>query len=223
MKVIRWLILFVVVPSIAYAGLTEKQRKTEFEKAFSLIISTATPQLSTADRDTIVRDYLDAKLHKAQTIEPTSKGSYWRSTQHESQDVTGDRALEACELHYGKPCALIAVDEEISSEGKLVALEMPRLKYAGKFDPKQVPIIRIALRKSPIILQYDLSMGEKAMAIHPQGRIFVAVGHPTAREAAETALAKCNNDRSRSGKDGPCFLYAINNDVVISKRLFKAE
>jgi len=179
--------------------------------------------MSAATRDTLIADYLDAKLNKAQTLEPTGRGNYWRSTQHESQEVAGDRALEACQLRFGKPCTLIAVNEEISSEGSLTTREMPRLKYSGKFDPKQVPIIRIGLRKSPIVLQYDLSMGEKAMAIHPQGRIFVAVGHPTAKEAADTALAKCNNDPSRNGKDGPCFLYAINNDVVISKRLMKAE
>jgi hypothetical protein len=222
MKYFRWLISICLVPGIAYAGLTNAQRKSEFEKALNLIISSAAPQMFTDDREKMIKDYLDATPNKAQTIEP-ARGDSWRSTQHETQEVAGDRALEGRELRYGKPCALIAVNDEIASEGRLTPRAMPRLKYAGKFDPNEVPIIRMSLRKSPTIQQYDLSMGEKAMAIHPHGRIFVAVGHPTVKEAAETALARCNNDQTRNGKDGPCFLYSMNNDVVISKRLLKVE
>jgi hypothetical protein len=58
----------------------------------------------------------------------------------------------------------------------------------------------------------------EAMALHPWGMLFISAGNPTLKDAEATALAKCNNDPSRQGRVDGCFLYAINNDVVISER-----
>jgi hypothetical protein len=41
--------------------------------------------------------------------------------------------------------------------------------------------------------------------------------------AEETVLTKCNADFVRNHQDGPCFLYAINNDVVLSQRLTRPK
>jgi len=37
-------------------------------------------------------------------------------------------------------------------------------------------------------------------------------------DAQASALAKCNSDPTRNGRDGGCFVYAVNNDVIIGER-----
>jgi hypothetical protein len=150
-------------------------------------------------------------------------GNYFRSTLHEDQAVAGDRALEACQLRFVKPCALLAVNEEIAAEGELVSKDMPRLRYAGKYDVSQIPIIRLVTRKRADVQNYDKAMEPKAMAIHPWGKVFISVGNADVKEAQETALAKCNNDQERNGKDGRCFVYAVNTDVVLPERRMAAK
>jgi hypothetical protein len=222
MKYIGWIICICVLPGIAFAGLTEAQRKSQFEKALGTIIAVLTPQKFSDQREQIIKDYLEAKINKGQAVEPAN-GEYWRSTIHEDEAVTGERTLEGCQLRYGKQCALIAVNDEIIYEGSLTTKDMPRLKYAGKFDVKQLPIVRSSVRNRADVRNYDYAMEPKAMAIQPWGLVFLSVGNPTLNEAQETALAKCNNDQTRNGRDGPCFLYSVNNDVVISERRTRSK
>jgi hypothetical protein len=224
MRYIALFLAIAVVPGAAtafdqYAALSAAKRdKSELAKAMSLIISAAMPTVSAETRDRVIKDYEDAAPHKAQAVELV-EAQFWRVPLYEKQSVAGDRALEGCQLRYGRPCALIAVDDEISAEGELKPRDMPRLRYSGKFDLDQVPALRLATRRRGDVQNYDKAMEPKAMAIHPWGRFFVAAGNPTLKEAAETALAKCNNDQDRNGRDGPCYLYAINNDVVLAQRL----
>jgi hypothetical protein len=191
-KYFRWLTFVCLVPGLAYAGLTNAQRKSEFEKALSLIISSATPQVPPDTRETMIREYQEARINKGFAVELVN-ANYWRSTQHERPEVTRERTLEGCQLRFGHACALVAVNDEITSEGQLISEEMARLKYAGKFDPMEVPIIRSAARKHTDVSLYTLKMEPKAMAIHPYGKVFVSVGNENVKEAAETALAKCNS------------------------------
>jgi hypothetical protein len=55
------------------------------------------------------------------------------------------------------------------------------------------------------------------------GQSFISQGNASLKEAEETALAACNSDQDRWGRDGGCFIYAANNDVVLSKRLMSAR
>ena len=202
-----------------YAALSSSRRdKSELAKAMSLVISAAMPTVTAGRRDEVIKDYEAGPPHKGQAIE-LGTANFWRSTTHEKQSVAGDRALEGCQLRYNRPCALLAVDDEIAAEGELKPKDMPRLHYSGKFKLDQIPVMRLAARKRGDVQGYDLAMEPKAMAIHPWGRVFISAGNPTLREAAETALAKCNNDQDRNGRDGPCFLYSMNNDVVLPQRL----
>ena len=57
--------------------------------------------------------------------------------------------------------------------------------------------------------------------MHAWGHVFVATGSATYRAAAEQALAACNAEPNRKGADGPCYLYALGNKVVLSKRMTK--
>jgi len=131
--------------------------------------------------------------------------------------------LEACQLRYGKPCALLAVNEEIVAEGELTTKDMPRLHYAGKYDISQIPIIREITKRRTDVQNYEKAMEPKAIAIHPWGKVFISAGDPTQRDSQTSALAKCNSDPARNGKDGGCFVYAVNNDVVINERRMQAK
>jgi hypothetical protein len=205
-----------LLPGLAFAGLSQAERKSQFEKALGSIMAAATPQVQENFRDTLIRDYVNAKPNKGQAVQVGS-GYYFRSVDHEDYAVTGDRTLEACQLRYAKPCALVAINDEITSEGELISKDMPRLHYAGEFDLSKIPIIRAVTRNRPDVQSY-FALGEpKAMTIHPWGFLFISSGG-TIKEAEETALARCNADPRRKSRDGPCFLYAIDNSVVLPER-----
>src|ERR1700722_4200254 len=214
------LLATLVVPGIALAGFSDAPRKSAFEKALNVILAAAAPGKSEKVREAIIRDYEDAKANKGQAIEPVS-GNTWRSSDHEDKGVAGDRTLEGCQLRFGTPCSLIAVNEEVIADGVLVSKDMPKMHYSGTFDPQEIPIIRSAIKEHSKVQDYGKLTEPKAMAIHPWGRIFVSQGGASLKEAEQSALDECNtNQKTRfNGKDGNCFLYASNNNVVISKRL----
>jgi hypothetical protein len=222
MKWMVWVVCLLVLPSEVLAGPTSAERKSLFEKAMRLILASATPQSTQSLREKLITEYLEFRPNKGFAIEPIN-GGFWRSPIHEDQNVTGDRTLEGCQMRYGKPCELIALNDDIVSEHALSSQDMPRLHYVGKYDVAQIPIIRMVTRKRPDVQNYDHAMEPKAMSIHPWGRVFMSVGNETPKEAQETALAKCNNDQERNGRDGRCFVYAVNNDVVISERRMDAK
>jgi hypothetical protein len=217
-----WLLAACLIPGIAFAGSTETPRKSVFEQALNVILASVAPQMSVSLRERTIREYEDARANKGQAIELIG-GSPWWSVLHEDQAVAGDRTLEGCQLRHGKPCALIAVNEEIAAEGELTSKDMPRLHYAGEFDLSKIPAIRLVTRNRPDVQNYFAAAQPKAMAIHPWGKLFISQGDASLKEAEEAALAKCNNDPERNGKDGGCFLYASNNDVVLSKRSMSAR
>jgi hypothetical protein len=217
-----WTLAICLIPGIAFAASTETPRVSVFEKALNVILATVTPQVPEATRERIIKEYEDAKANKGQAIELTV-GRTWRSEVHEDQAVAGDRTLEGCQLRYGKPCALIAVNEEIVAEGQLISRDMPRLHYEGEFDLAKIPAIRLATRNRLDVQNYFAAAQPKAMAIHPWGKLFISQGNASLKEAEQAALAKCNNDPDRNGRDGGCFLYASNNTVVLSKRLMSSQ
>jgi hypothetical protein len=217
-----WTLAICLIPGTAFAASTETPRVSVFEKALNVILATMAPQMSVSLRERTIRGYEDGKANKGQAIE-LIRGSPWRSEANEDQTVTGDRTLEGCQLRNGKPCALIAVNEEIAAEGELISKDMPRLHYVGEFDLAKIPIIRLVTRNRPDVQKYFAAAQPKAMVIHPWGKLFISQGGASIKEAEEAALAKCNNDPERNGKDGGCFLYASNNDVVLSKRLMSSQ
>jgi hypothetical protein len=216
-----WLLIaLITMPGIALAGLSDAPRKSAFAKALNVILAKAAPRKSEIARATIIRNYEDAKANKGEAIEPIS-GETWRSSGHEDPAVVGDRTLEGCQLRFGKPCSLLAVNEEIIADGELISKDMPKMHFSGTYDPQEIPIIKSTVRESSEVQDYGRLTEQKAMAIHPWGRIFVSNGRATIKEAEQTALDECNsNQRTRfNARGGNCFLYASNNDVVISKRL----
>jgi hypothetical protein len=207
----------LILPSTVLAGPTSTQRKSQFEKALSVIMASATPGLSALLREGLIRDYVEAKPNKGQAVQLVD-GKYFRSVLHEDQTVAGDRTLESCQLRYAKPCALLAVNDEIAAEGELISKDMTRLHYTGVFDVSQIPIIRLVTRTRAVVQNYYAAAAPKAIAIHPWGKIFISTGDANLNDAQTAALAKCNADPERRYKDGPCFVYAVNNEVVLPER-----
>ena len=132
------LICYSAVQTFAWAAFSTSQRKSEFEKALKVILSTVAPN-RLAELDRIISDYEEATANKALAVEPTHGGT-WRVTSLATADEAGPH-IRACQLRHGKPCALVGVNEEIVSDGPFTPKDMPRLHYDGKFDIKQIPII----------------------------------------------------------------------------------
>jgi class 3 adenylate cyclase len=190
--------------------------------AMAASLSLALPGLSEAEGQRVASAYDGALGHKAQAASLQPPG-LWRSAKRQTAEDAVSSALEDCQIFYGAPCALIATDEEVAPlppSGKWPLHDMPRVHYSGAFDPAQIPGIEPAARERPDIAGYRSATEPKAAAFHPTGgRFFTITGAANQRAAEEAALRNCDNDPDRKGKDGPCFLYAVGNDVVLPRRL----
>ncbi len=217
MRVFRLILLAASIGSAASAGPITIERQSQFEKAMNVIMASVTPQLNEAQRERLIRDFTSGKPNKGQAVDLVD-GRYFRSEANETYDVTGDRTLEACQLRFGKPCALLAINDDIAAEGSLMAKDMPRLHYSGEFDLSQIPIIRAVTRGRADVQNYFGAAGPKAVAIHPWGYLFISNGKGSSKDAQDAALAACNADPRRNARDGNCFVYAVDNQVIISER-----
>jgi class 3 adenylate cyclase len=185
----------------------------------SAILTKAAPSLSEATRTNIASLYVQERQHKALAVYPPS--ATWRFVGVANAAMAEERTLEGCQLRYGGPCLLVIVNDSPQSpaaDGNWPRRDMPRLAYDGEFDPKQVPTIGDAIRQRADVAGYRQQQGPKAVALHPQGRVFVATGAASQRGAEQKALAECNDDPQRAGRDGPCFLYAASDQVVLRQR-----
>jgi len=98
--------------------------------------------------------------------------------------------------------------------------DMVRTRFAGNFDPTQIPGRRPVARERADIFNYGSAPSPKAAAYHPGGgRAFTISVAASQRRAEEEALKACNNDPVRNGADGACFLYAVGDQVVLPRRL----
>ena len=191
---------------------------------FRAALSSVTVDLAPAIPDKIrleqVMLYHADTSHKAIAAHPPS--GTWRSWDWPNEAAAEQNTLEACQMRYGDPCILAAVNDKVqdrSSKEYRSPRPMPRIAYEGVFDAQQIPFVREATRQRQDVANYKKSSGPKAIAVHPWGRVFIATGAASQRIAETTALADCNNDPSREGKDGPCWLYAVDDTVVLPKRL----
>jgi uncharacterized caspase-like protein len=167
-----------------------------------------------------VATFLDAKWHRMFAVTPDRKGSYY-SGDWGSPEQAERVGLEQCQVFNGFPCILLAVDQFFvipQGQSERPRRDMPRIHYAGQFDPAQIPAIAEGTRELPVVSGYRSAPGAKAMAIHSWGRIFVSTGMSDQRSAEEAALDNCNDDPYRWGRDGPCMLYAVGNQVVFAER-----
>jgi len=170
-----------------------------------------------ASRESQVAGYLSASQHKALAAHPPS-GS-WRTNGWANAGLAEERTLEGCQVRYGAPCLLMAVNDGLrATDGGASRRLMPRVEYDGVFDPQKIPAVQATLRQRADVAGYRDAAGAKAAAFHPWGRLFVVSGANSPRQAEERALAECNADPQRNNMDGPCYLYAVGDRVVLPRR-----
>jgi uncharacterized caspase-like protein len=170
-------------------------------------------------REDVAAAYQAGGVHKSLAVNPSNGGASW-FTGAASEQEAEERTLERCEINHGGPCVLLAMDETIEyTNGDPATLRpMPRVHYAGPFDPERIPYVAVDVRHRPDVVSYSSAPGFKAAAYHARGDLFIISGAPNQHAAEERVLAVCNADPSRQGKTGPCYLYASNNDVVLPRR-----
>ena len=182
-------------------------------------LSTLAKSLDQKNRDDAAAGYQAGKAHKAIAVNPLNGGISWVSGE-DSEQSAEDAVLERCEVGHDGPCVLVAVDETIKYSGgdQAIPRAMPRVHYAGAFDPERIPYLVAGVRTRSDVAGYLSAPNFKAAAYHPKGRLFVVSGATSQRAAEAQTLDACNTDPSRHGQGGPCFLYAASNDVVLPRR-----
>ena len=102
-------------------------------------------------------------------------------------------ALEGCQLRYGQPCILLAVNDELKAPDPYTAprQDMPRIRYDGAFRIEMVPLLWE--RALPLFREYPARKGNKAIAIRPGPPYIYVSSNATSVAAAEKeALDGCN-------------------------------
>jgi hypothetical protein len=134
-----------------------------------------------------------------------------------SAEVAERVTLEGCQISYGQPCILIASNDTLRAPDPHSAprQDMPRVRYSGPFQVDKVPM-QWSGEAQATINAYLSHKGHKALAIRPiRLSLYVAYDEKSVAEAERKALAGCNALRE---SPFPCFLYAVNKDVVLPQR-----
>jgi hypothetical protein len=163
--------------------------------------------------------YLGERTNRVFAVVP-GRSAVWRSAGHASPALAEERALEGCMLYYREPCVPIATNDTLRAPSPPITAA--RVTYAGPFDPERIPAAAYA-RNRPDVISYRQAQGPKAMAIHPHSLVHVVTGAASQKEAEERALKACTDDPAHRGRELPCYLYAVRNEVVLPRRLTAAR
>jgi uncharacterized caspase-like protein len=182
-------------------------------EALSIAQGTATQKT----REDFAAQYEASKEHRA-IAGYLSANQVVRVSDRLSAMEAEESSLEACEVLTGAPCVLVALDTSVPFTRESPARSMPRAQYAGTFDPERIPSVQQTVRQEPSVTGYLAATGPKAAAYYPFGKVYVVAGAANQHDAEARALSLCSEDTGRTGRPGPCFLYASNNDVVLPRR-----
>ena len=209
----------VVLPRRLKDPLTPPNRLRDL---LAVRLASAVPGQAAKSREEAAQAYEAARGHKAQAASLRPVG-IWRAAERPTADNAESAALEGCQIRYGQPCALLAVDDAVQpvpADGNWPHRDMPRAVYTGSFDPAQIPSVFPALRERADVVGYRAALSSKAAAFHPSGgRIFIITGAASQRAAEEEALKACRADHPSHDVEGPCWLYAVGDQVVLPRRL----
>jgi hypothetical protein len=171
----------------------------------------AIPYVSERTRDRIAAYYDGAEDTSRIMIAVGSTGNWgglrrWRKG---SDDDMRRNALQKCEHYAGEPCVLVVENGKLTMDenGDFPDPE-PALSYPSSFKPDEVPFISERAIQDHMWRYYSADRN-RAVALTRNGRFSWVTQRSTPERAAEDALKKCQGERKR-----PCFVYAINGDVV---------
>jgi hypothetical protein len=215
----------VILPlrlSTPLTGASTAPTGASLRDALAARLAVVLPNLNEKTRENRAREYEAAQDHKAEAAFPEASRT-WRTAMRPTAEDAEIAVLGQCQAFHGRPCVLLAVDEVIQPEpanGDWSRRDMARARYAGNFDPGQIPGLRPVVRQRADIANYRSAPGPKAAAYHPGGgRMSTVTAAASQRAAEEEALKACNNDPTRNVADGSCFLYAVGDQVVLPRRL----
>ena len=155
-----------------------------------------------------LRNYAAYKGDKALAL-GASGVSWWMPTARQ--------ALEACEFWSREPCLLYAVGNwvEPAPDGRRPV--RPTLGPGeGNFDRERVPFVSDGVRASLSV--YVTAQNPKALAISPNGIYGLAADSLSMEETQRVALDRCLAAERDHPFRKPCFLYAVDDWVVLAKR-----
>ena len=191
-----------------------------FQSRLFARLSSALPGISPKVLEEQVQRYASSDAPKAMAMHLQAT-STWRFSRRDSDAEAMEQTAEACQVNFGGPCVLVALNESLllpPTGDSFERRDMPRVRYAGAFDPKSIPTVRKDARERSDVVAYAKAPGPKAAALHPVGRLHLVTQAETQREAEEAALAACRKAAAGRNEGGTCFLYAIGNRVVLPGR-----
>ncbi len=180
-------------------------------------IAEAIARLRPSEAGVIRARYGQEREHKA-IAQHLSSGRSFRWSVAATEQQAQRWALEGCQLTFGGPCVLVAVDLRLVGDRPAAGTPQPmeRLAYQGPFRIDRVPI---GLERYDSVRGYGDLPGGKAIVIRPERSLVEVVsGMPRDAEAERVALQRCN----RPDDPAPCFVYASGNQVVVSQRRTEA-
>ncbi len=214
------MIAFAVFVVGGGAYLWKRLARQDLIAGLDSVLTTGQANLNDRSRARLIEQYLALGQHRALAIAPRAQSRGYTGD-WPSAAVAEEKVLERCQLHFGEPCVLVAEDNMLlprPQAGVAAEHDMPRLQYAGDFDPAKIPAVRQIVTERADVVGYGQAQEPKAAALHPGARVFTIVtGAITQRRAEIQALKACNEESTRES-DGDCFLYAIGNKVVLPMR-----
>lgn len=210
------ILLILAVGVLGYRTL-ERSRIASLASGLDAVLAATQAKTSNKIRAKTISDYLAIAPHRALAIAPKTQAHWWTGD-WPSADTAIEKVLERCQLAFNESCQIVAVDEELmDQQGTSATLprDMPRMLYSGAFDPAEIPGLRQIARDRNDVVNYAKAPEPKAAAIHPRGLITIVTGAASQRRAEIQALKLCNDDDSAKDSEGPCFLYAQGNQVVL--------
>ena len=221
-------IILVAVATLALLGAASafwyfNARATDQSAAIAAldsVLKAELPNTTDSARTKLLKDYFSAHQHRSMVLAPKAKTRWW-SADWPTAEQAVSKDLERCQAFYQELCTVIAIDDDVKSkgaDGNWILVDSPKAHYQGDYDPDQIPGVRASVLVRPEVASYDKAPSPKAMAFNAHGIVSVVAKAISQHQAETDALALCNNDPARKDADGPCFLYAIGNKVVLSER-----
>lgn len=191
-----------------------------FEPRLVTALARSLPATSAKYREDTTAGFVKLETFRALAVAPRAGGS-WRVGSWSSRELAEEKALEKCQQVFDEPCAVIAVNDTVvpsNADGTWTVRDAPRVRYAGLFNVERIPALSQRDMQRPDVTAYATASGPKAAALHAIGVFQAVTGAASQRAAEEQALRACNNDPLRRSSTGPCYLYAVDNRVVLPLR-----